>query len=216
MPSNRRRRVRARPRRWRLVLSWIFIDASGNSLADVDIVTLLLSSYRPYMPAGFLDRQALVACGLNSEGWLVDSIELEIWCRLAAEFGLRSSDHQVVEASKPWLDMTAPPQDLERGIRARLDLVAALFSEEGFFEGAHPALMLEAQINQLSTMRQHAEVLGVAQSDAAFTAHLQNVVDELRTLLMSDHRVLRSRSIGRQPYSCPGVLSRPLGHFLGC
>ncbi len=191
------------------------VDASGDSLANVDMVTLLLSSYRPYMPAGFLNRGALVACGLNSDAWFVDSIELEIWCRLAAEFGLRSSNHKVVEADKPQLDLIAPPQDLERGIRARLDLVAGLFSREGFFEGANTALMLEAQINQLSTMREHSDALSVAQSDTTFTDHLQNVVNELRSLLMSDHRVLHSleRLAGNRAHAL-GFLSSPLRAFL--
>ena len=191
------------------------VDASGSSVANVDIVTLLLSSYRPYLPAGFFVREALVACGLNSDGWFVDSLELEIWCRLAAEFGLRSTNHKVIEADKPQLDLIAPPQDLERGIQARLDLVAGLFSEEGFFEGKNTALMFEAQINQLSTMREHADALGVSQSDATFTDHLQDVVDELRSLLMSDHRVLHSlhRLAGSRTHAV-GFLSRPLQAFL--
>ncbi len=195
--------------------SGFLIDASGGSLSNVDIVTLLLSSYRPCIPSGFINRQALVACGLNSDAWFVDSIELEIWCRLATEFGLRSTNHKMIEGDKLRLDLIAPPQDLERGIQARLDLVAGLFSKDGFFEGTHTSLMLEAQINQLSTMREHADVFGASQADSAFTNHLQDVVDELRTLLMSDHRVLHSldRLAGNRAHAL-GFLSRPLRVFL--
>src|SRR4051812_1939662 len=45
------------------------VDAGGKALAQVDIVTLLLTTYRPFLPAGFIARRALVAVGLHKEGW---------------------------------------------------------------------------------------------------------------------------------------------------
>jgi hypothetical protein len=40
------------------------IDAHGKSLADVDVVTLLFTPYRPFLPTGFFRRRALVDVGL--------------------------------------------------------------------------------------------------------------------------------------------------------
>ena len=198
-----------------LCCSDFLVDFSGRTMPDVDIVTLLLSSYRPYLPAGFLDRDALVASGLNDDNWLTDSIELEIWSKIATDFGIRSVVRKVVDGGQPQLEITASPSTRECGISARLALVNKLFSSDGFFGHATPALLLESKINQLAILRGQLDVLGFARFEAVVTSYLQKTVDELRTLLATDHRVLQTlHRLAVDRTSALGLLSGPLRAFL--
>src|SRR5690349_20988769 len=45
------------------------VDGDGAPITRADIVTLLFTSCRPFLSAGVFRRQALVACGLDAEGW---------------------------------------------------------------------------------------------------------------------------------------------------
>ena len=83
------------------------VDSAKKTLTelnpDVDVVTLLFTPFRPFLPAGFFRRRALTDVGLNDENWLFDSIELELCLRLACDFGIRSFPHKVVECRVPAL-----------------------------------------------------------------------------------------------------------------
>jgi hypothetical protein len=168
------------------------IDSRGRSLADANIVTLLLSDARPYLPAGFLRRAALLDCGLNENDWSTTSIELEIWCRIATRFGLLSVDDRVVDVRAPQNEVYSAPVDLELAIEQRLKVVSSFFSADGFFEGTNPALTFESQINQLSLLRGQLEAFGLGREKERIDRHLRHVVDGLRQYLMVDHRVLRT------------------------
>ncbi len=191
------------------------IDERGRPQVAVDIVTLLLSSQRVWSPAGFLDRRALVACGLERDDWLVDALELDLWCRIATDFGLRSVDRPVTACERPQDDAVAVPQDLDKAIEARLALLTRLFSDEGFFEGANIALLPEAKLNQLSVLRGQLGSLGLSQSEPLLSQRQHQVVEEVMTLLKTDHRTLRvlhRLTLGRT--HALGPLARPIEALL--
>jgi len=186
------------------------VDAHGRSIADVDIVTLLLSSYRPYMPAGFLRRSALVHCGLGNDGWSFDAVELEIWCRLATDFGVRSAEFDVVKAASPKDEVFARPQSLEQAIQGRFDVVAKFLSSDGFFGEENPTLSFESRICQLAILQGQVETLGFAADRKTLDRQFEKEIRGLRALLMSDHRVLEtlhrlssSRAHGLGPFARP-------------
>ena len=191
------------------------IDELGRPHVPVDIVTLLLSSHRVWSPAGFLDRHALIACGLERNDLLVNAIELDLWCRVATDFGLRSVDRPIAACAHPQDDAVAPPQDLAAAIDARLALLTRLFSDEGFFGGANIALLPEAKLNQFSSLRWQLGSLGLSQSEPLLSEQLGKVVEEVMTLLMSDHRTLRvlhRLTLGRT--HALGLLARPVEALL--
>lgn len=191
------------------------IDEFGQPHAPVDIVTLLLSSHRVWSPAGILDRHALIACGLERDTWLVNAIELDLWCRVATDFGLCSVDHAITTCERPQDDAVAPPQDLATAIEARLALLTRLFSDDGFFGGANIALLPEAKLNQLSSLRGQLGSLGLTQSEPLLSDQLSKVVEEVMTLLMSDHRTLRvlhRLTLGRT--HALGLVARPVKALL--
>ena len=191
------------------------VDAHGEALHDVDIVELLLSSYRPYLPAGFLRRQALAHCTLDGKDWSEDAFELDLWCRIATNFGIRSAEFRAVDAQSPEGELFAPPRNLERAIQSRLDLADLYFSREGFFGDSNPALKLESGINQLAILKGQLETLGFQQDKGLLDRHLQRLVSALRLLLMSDHRVLETlHRLSRNRAHALGFFSAPLLAFL--
>ena len=89
-----------------------------------------------------------------------DAFELDLWCGIATNFGIRSADFQAVDAQSPECELFAPPRNLERAIQSRLDLADLYFSNEGFFGDSNPALKLESGINQLAILKGQLETLG--------------------------------------------------------
>jgi Glycosyl transferase family 41 len=174
-----------------LCCAGFLLDDNGVASGPADIVSMFLSSHRMWLAAGFINRRALVDCGLGRDDWSIDSIGLEIWTRLAIDFGMRSVGRVVIACACPQDDVIAPPRSLEKAIEARLSVLARHFSSEGFFQGAHPALLLESQLNQLCSLRGQLPALGFDRSEAVLGAALRKVVADLRALLASDHRVLR-------------------------
>ncbi len=191
------------------------VDVHGGSVPDVDIVTLLLSSYRPYMPAGFLRRTALIDCGLAHDDWSFDAVELEIWCRIATDFGVRSVDLRVVDTSSPESEVFARPRSLEQAIQGRFDVVAKFLSSDGFFQGSNPTLSFESRIGQLSILLGQLGAFGFTTGRKTLDRQLEDAVSGLRSLLMSDHRTLETlHRLSCNRAHALGVFSRPLLSFL--
>src|SRR5260221_1567171 len=61
------RQYAAHPEMGGICADGFLVDGHGKSLELIDIVTLLFTSYRPFLPAGFFSRQALVAIGIDRE-----------------------------------------------------------------------------------------------------------------------------------------------------
>lgn len=181
------------------------VDAAGAVLPSVDIVTLLLTAYRPFLAAGFIDRRALFATELQREGWFEGALDLDIWSRLAIDHGIRQLDEDVLDdvgSVPPW-DWLAG--DSKAVLADRLGVVARIFSSEGFF-GANPTLAAEGAANQTGVLWAHFRALGVGVAEYYVTFPLSAVVREFQPPsgpesghLRSLHRLLcvRSHNLGR-------------------
>lgn len=180
------------------------VDAQGAALPSVDIVTLLFTMYRPFLPAGFIDRQALSASGLHREGWFEGALDLDLWSRLAIDHGIGHLDEDVLDGvignpSWDWLD-----HDAKAVLTDRLAVVTRAFSSEGLF-GDNPALAAESTANQAAILWEHFRALGIGVMDYYVTFPLSAVVREFQPPsgpksghLRSLHRLLcaRSRNLG--------------------
>jgi glycosyltransferase involved in cell wall biosynthesis len=187
------------------------IDAYGKSCPDVDAVTLLFTPNRPFLPAGFFRRQALIEVGLNSENWLTDAIELELCLRLALDFGIRSFRQKVVECHDP----TSQHDGLSRSPSSALDdllqLLAQVFSSAGFW-GPNEALSLESRTNQVGILWQQLRSRGAnGEIDWLAVQQLRSIAAQFDVLLRDDHRVLRNlhRLFCTRSHNL-GLLSAPL------
>jgi glycosyltransferase involved in cell wall biosynthesis len=129
------RRFRQRPGICGLCARRFLVHPQGKALPNVDIVTLLFTTYRPFLSAGFIDRKALAAAGLFREGWCEGALDLELWSRLAIDHGIGQLDEDFLEDLSgkvpwDWLDMEA-----KTALDDRIDVIAKVFSREGFFRG---------------------------------------------------------------------------------
>ena len=191
------------------------VDGHGNSLELIDIVTLLFTSYRPFLAAGFFSRQALVAIGIDREGWLTESLDMDICCRLAIDHGLMSISQEVIGYHDHKRQPNGLPRNIGKAIEQRLQLVSKFFSAEGFFGSECGPLALECKANQLAVLWQEFRELEGNNVDAAIYPHLARIAADFDSLLRVDHRTLRSlhrltctRSHGL------GLLSAPLQKLL--
>jgi glycosyltransferase involved in cell wall biosynthesis len=200
-----------RPEAGAICASGFLIDGHGATLEPVDIVTLLLTSYRPFLPAGFFNRQVLVAAGLDDEDWLTESVELELCYRIATTQGIHSVAQVVVECRDPQRQPNGLPRSVKKAIEERLRLVSKVFSAEGFFGPDCEALALESKANQLSILWQEFRCLGEHDIEYLVLPPLSAVAWELDALMHTDHRALRSlhRLLCVRSHNL-GILSPPL------
>lgn len=168
------------------------IDAHGKSCPNVDAVTLLFTSYRPFLSAGFFRRQALIDVGLNSEDWLTDAIELDLCLRLAFDFGIRSFRQKVVECRDPASEHDGLRRSPSGALDDLLQLLAQVFSSAGFW-GPDEALSLESRTNQVGILWQQFRSRG-ADDEIEWLAvrQLGSIARQFDVLLRGDHRVLRN------------------------
>jgi hypothetical protein len=190
------------------------VDADGRASPNVDIVTLLLTTYRPFLPAGFIDRKALLAAGLLWERWLEGALDLDLWSRLAIDPGIRQVDEDVLEGVDgavrwDWLD-----GDAKTALTDRIAVVARLFSGEGFF-GDDPALAAESKASQAAVLWAHFRALGVRPIEYYVMAPLGAAVQEFQPPWGSGPRHLRSlhRLLCTRSHNL-GLLEAPLQKLL--
>lgn len=176
------------------------VDADGKASPRVDIVTLLFTMYRPFLPAGFIDRRALAVSGLQQDSWFEGALDIDLWSRIAVDHGIGCLDEDVLDvpggkASWDWLD-----DDAKAALADRIAVVARLFSSEGFF-GDDPALAAESTANQAALLWQHFSALGRDEIEYLVTAPLSAAVREFQPPagpqsrhLRSLHRLLCARS----------------------
>jgi len=182
----------ARPDMGGICTTAFLVDGHGNQLDQIDIITLLFTNYRPFLPAGFFSRRALVAIGIDRDGWFTESLDFDICCRLAIDHGLSTVSQRVIECQDPTRQSDGLPRDIRKAIEQRLQLVSKFFSPEGFFGSDCQHLALEAKANQLAILWQEFRELEGNDVDAAIYPHLATVAADFDLLLRIDHRTLRS------------------------
>ena len=96
-------------------------DASGNTLSThkgepFSFARYLAGEYCPYWSSSFFSMQALRTVGLFQSRWSADSLEFEIWCRLA-------EDYEILYTPKILSKYAIHPEQLSnQGIRALTEL----------------------------------------------------------------------------------------------
>ncbi len=168
------------------------INAFGDSLKEADIVALLLTTYRPFLPAVFLRRAAVNAAGLARHDWLSHSFALDLCCRVATGWGLVHCNTKVTECRDPLLQSDGLNCSVRAAIDDRLELVSQIFSRTGFFASGGISLALESKANQLAILWQDFRARGQSDVEWEITAPLMAVVSGLRLQLRGDHRTLRN------------------------
>jgi len=174
-----------------LCANGFLVDAESKALPRVDIVTLLFTMHRPFLPAGFVDRRALAISGLQQDGWFESALDIDLWSRLAVDHGIGALDEDVLDmaggnAPWDWLD-----DDAKAALADRIAVVGRLFSSEGFF-GRDPALAAESTANQAALLWQHFGALGLDEIEYLVTAPLSAAVREFQPPVEPQSRHLRS------------------------
>jgi hypothetical protein len=190
------------------------IDAHGKSLDKVDLITLLMTSYRPFLPAGFFRRQALLDIGLQDEGWLCETIELELCARLASDFGVVCLPRSFIDCRSPSEQDDGLPKAASSAMEERLQLIARIFSADGFW-GDNEALALESKVNQVGILRAQFQALGRSDIEHLAVQQLGSIAQQFDALLGRDHRILRNlhRLFCARSHDL-GLLSAPLQKLL--
>jgi Glycosyl transferase family 41/Glycosyl transferase family 2 len=168
------------------------IDGYGHTLKQSDIVALLLTNYRPFLPAAFFRRSALLAAGIERHDWFTDSLALDLCCRLATNWGLIYSDVKVVECRDALRQVDGLRLSIQAAIADRLELVAQLFSRNGFFAKGGEALALESKASQLGILWQEFRAVGQVEVEQEITSPLLSIAGSLHLQLSVDHRTLRN------------------------
>ena len=172
--------------------SGFLIDAYGGQCARVDIISLFLTSYWPFLSAGFFRRQALLAVGLESDNWFVESLPLDLSYRLAADWGMDFFAENVLNCKNPRQQIDGLMNDVEGAIDDRLALVDRAFSRRGFFGHGMKCLALESKACQLGILREQVRWLQQPEVEYFIVYPLLSVSWSLYELLQIDHRVLRT------------------------
>ena len=183
---------RANPNAGGVCFEGFLTDQTGQALADVSIVTLLLTSAKLCLTAGFLRRSALLSVGLERDDWTPGSVGLDLWCRIATDFDIvnlpRCAPDFTVSVSSS--DMSTSAAAIEN----RLALVARHFSREGFFEGKAPELELEGKLCQVFALSNELAPIADSTVDRLLVGKALSLLEELHTLLQVNHRALHSIS----------------------
>jgi Glycosyl transferase family 41/Glycosyl transferase family 2 len=204
-----------RPDAGAICTTGFLIDGHGAALEPVDFVTLLFTSYRPFLPAGFFNRQVLVGTDPDLEDWLTETAELELCFRVATAQGFHPVAQLVVECRDPTRQPNGLPRSVKRAVEDRLRLVSKIFSAEGFFGPDCEALALESKANQLDILWQEFRDLGEDNFEYLVLPHLSAAGWGLDALMRTDHRALRSlhRLLCVRSHNL-GILSWPLQKLL--
>lgn len=186
------RELSLRPAAGGIATKGFLIDGYGNELDRIDVVSLLLTNYRPYLPAVFFRRKALVAVGIGHDDWFSASLALDLSCRIATDYGLASCGERVVDCPEPTKSLDGVSTDVAEAIDDRLRLVTRVFSTDGFFGRGHEVLALESKASQLGILWQQFRAAGRSEIEYLITAPLRAVVWGLHLSLRMDHRTLRT------------------------
>lgn len=191
------------------------VDEEGAVFERVDIVALVLGLGRPFLPAAFFRRRALLAVGLEREGWAHHSFELDLCHRVMADFGMARLSGTVVTCRNPSIQVDGIDRPTLAAIVDRIGLIDRIFSPHGFFGPDNEALCLEAKANQLSNLWRQFRALGRAEVEWLIMEPLHAVASQFNSGKADDARALRSlhRLLCARSHNL-GLLAAPLQSML--
>jgi glycosyltransferase involved in cell wall biosynthesis len=168
------------------------IDEEGSVFERVDIVALALGLGRPFLPAAFFRRRALLAVGIERDEWAHHSFELDLCHRVMADCGMAGLSRAAVSCRNPAVQVEGIDRPTPAAIADRIDLIDRIFSAHGFFGPNNELLCLEAKANQLSSLWRHFRALGRSEVEWQIMEPLLSIVSRFDFLKRHDVRVLRT------------------------
>jgi hypothetical protein len=207
------------PARGALATPKFLLNEAGHSLDRPDIVTLLLTTCRPFLPGAILNRRAVAAVGIERDDWCMSSLPLDLSYRLAASSGLVACDEDLLVCRSPQQAATAQ-HDPAVAINERLGFVSKVFSADGFFGPGLEPLALESKVNQLGAIWHEYNASGRREVEPPIKEALEDAVWSLHQSLRKDHRTLhtlhrlicvRGHNLGRISTAIQRILTRAAG-----
>jgi glycosyltransferase involved in cell wall biosynthesis len=104
-----------------------------------NLVDYLMGDYCPYFCSSFFRRQTLLEAGLKTDKWGAESVEFELWCRLAALSTIKYVPGILAKYATHPDQSSNKPGDVIVHMRGRLNHIIGTCSDNGFL-GANPLL----------------------------------------------------------------------------
>jgi glycosyltransferase involved in cell wall biosynthesis len=173
----------ASPRLGAVTCDGYFTDPAGRITGPFiagafDFVNYLFGRYCPFWAGTFFRRQALLDIGLASDDWPIDSLEFEIWCRMAARHEVQ---YFPVFMSKYGVDPTQlsnTPESINVHLNGRVAVIDRLFSDEGF-AGADERKKLACLYNQHYLFYSHARAYALREQTEAIYDRMMPLLEAL-------------------------------------
>ncbi len=155
-------------------------DVDGEVVGEAigqpfNIVDYLFGTYCPFWPATFFRRAALADIGLfgKPESWTLDSLEFEIWIRLALRHEINYYPGFLSKYAFHDGQLSNTPKAFYEHIDGRMRVIEKLFSDEGFFgNDDFKSLCL---YNQLYMFHHHVKSIRLSEHER----HLSQLLNEL-------------------------------------
>lgn len=146
--------LQSKPEAGALACRGLLVDASGEAAnVPVDLPMMLFTQLRLSPSSGIIRRAALIESGLPRNDWRTGCLELDLWCRLAIDHDIATSDRSIVVGRPiPEFAHVAPTV---AAVDDRMRLIEDLFAKDGFLGDANDLpLQLEGMANQLGIARE--------------------------------------------------------------
>lgn len=160
-------------------------------IADrVDLVTLLFTPSKLFLPAMTIRRRALEAVGIHRYDWRMAAFAVDLTCRLSLGWGLGYLPHRLFADAGTVGTATAASVDAQ--IDDRLQIVDQMFARDGFFAIMCDAIATEAKVNLLNGLARELNDSGRQGDAGTIFPRLEGLAFQIRNQLRGDHRTLRS------------------------
>jgi glycosyltransferase involved in cell wall biosynthesis len=127
-----------------------------------NLVDYLTVDYSPYLVSSFFRQSALREIGLRSEGWGAQSIEFELWCRLATRSRIKYVPGVFGKYASHPGQLSNTSRDVLIHVRGRMAYIARLCASGGFFDDK-PMLRNVFMWGHVRAFCNHAMIVGRAE-----------------------------------------------------
>jgi hypothetical protein len=176
----------------------LLVDSEGvDAPVDFDLVMALFTPLRIALHNGVVRRSALIESGLMRDDWRAGCVPLDLWCRLATDHEIATTDIAIVDgkATPSTGDFEQDPDEL---VEERMRFVEMLFDKDNFFgesedigDARDIPLRYECMANQLGILREELGDRGAQPIER----RSRDLADKFSYVLSFDGRA--ERSLGR-------------------